>query len=368
MAETYFDSALAYSDKFKWSMADQIFYKAISINPFNSRYIAVYADFLLRWGRYKDNKETLFLKAEVLYGRAIALNPDNAEYYGNMGMIKLERSLLLKPKPNMPKIAEAMKNFRKAFENDPNGFNVNYSIGYAGISAWKYLDEKDGEFILDRLKYTLKCKIRYVQYVYPKLWKYTKDFTLLQRITPDTLQAQKLLYDFIFANNLWQFRKTQAEAVLNCRRKEDAERAAQESSAKKRKIGKIKYLTGHKAERHIFPSDWQGTASGGKDIYENGNMYWSGTVYAIIDIPTGNSIITIRAKGEPEGGIWPYMIIELDGKLIGETFVNSPDWKEYTFNTNTSDSGIKVLSVTFMNDYCTEIEDRNLYIGEVRVE
>lgn len=61
------------------------------------------------------------------------------------------------------------------------------------------------------------------------------------------------------------------------------------------------------------------------------------------------------------------MIVELDGEWIGETLVDGPDWKEYSFKIN-SDGGIRVLSVTFVNDFCDAKEDRNLFIGEARVE
>ena len=75
------------------------------------------------------------------------------------------------------------------------------------------------------------------------------------------------------------------------------------------------------------------------------------------------------AKGSAADGIYPYMIVELDGEGIGEMFVDSTDWKEYLFDVDT-DGGMKVLSVTFANDGGNEKkgEDRNLYVGKVRVE
>ena len=97
-------------------------------------------------------------------------------------------------------------------------------------------------------------------------------------------------------------------------------------------------------------------------------MYWTGTVDAAVGLPIGESAIKIRAKGEPAYGIWPYMVVELDGEDIGETFVTSSEWKEYTFNIN-SNGGTKVLSVTFVNDggEWEKGTDRNLYIGEACV-
>ena len=96
--------------------------------------------------------------------------------------------------------------------------------------------------------------------------------------------------------------------------------------------------------------------------YKNGNMYWSGTMDRAIDVPEGNVAIKVRAKGQPAGGIWPYMIVELDGKEIGGVFVDSGDWKEYEFKA-ASAGGTKVLSVTFTNDGGNAKEDRNLFVG-----
>ena len=70
----------------------------------------------------------------------------------------------------------------------------------------------------------------------------------------------------------------------------------------------------------ISQENWQGKADYGENIYENGHMYWEGTIHAVIHISDGKSILTIQAKGSQANGIYPYMILELDGKEIGETF------------------------------------------------
>ena len=114
--------------------------------------------------------------------------------------------------------------------------------------------------------------------------------------------------------------------------------------------------------------DWNGKSKTGKNTYESGNMYWKGTVDAVVEIPAGESVIMIWARGEPAYGIWPYMVVELDGEEIGERFVNSGESEKYNFKVKTN-GGLRVLSVTFPNDG-GEWEkgiDRNLYIGEARV-
>ncbi|MDD5681458.1 MAG: carbohydrate-binding domain-containing protein, partial [Candidatus Omnitrophica bacterium] len=89
-----------------------------------------------------------------------------------------------------------------------------------------------------------------------------------------------------------------------------------------------------------------------------------GTMDAAIRIPPGKSMIKIQAKGSPADGIFPRMMVELDGRMIGEAYIKNNDWRSYEFKINT-DGGIKVLSVSFLNDSSSKNgkEDRNLYIG-----
>ena len=97
-------------------------------------------------------------------------------------------------------------------------------------------------------------------------------------------------------------------------------------------------------------------------------MYWQGVVYKLVNLPENASMIKIQAKGDSAYGIWPYMVAEINGEEIGENFVSSCDWKEYTFNVDEK-PGLKILSVTFLNDG-GEWEkgiDRNLYVGEVEI-
>lgn len=98
-------------------------------------------------------------------------------------------------------------------------------------------------------------------------------------------------------------------------------------------------------------------------------MYWEGTVHRIIEVPKGSSLLCIEARGERCFAVWPYMVIELDGYDIGETFVESPQWKTYRFPVR-SNGGIQVLSVSFLNDAYDERtdKDRNLHVRDVCIE
>ena len=63
------------------------------------------------------------------------------------------------------------------------------------------------------------------------------------------------------------------------------------------------------------------------------------------------------------------MVVELDGEEIGEVYVDSSEWKDYSFVTET-DGGKKVLSVSFINDGGNKGkgEDRSLYVGDVVID
>ena len=124
---------------------------------------------------------------------------------------------------------------------------------------------------------------------------------------------------------------------------------------------------GHKALAEN-QTGWKGKSRDGKHVYADGNMYWAGTIHRVVSPENGRVIIRIKARGSKARGVWPYMVVELSGEEIGETYIDSPIWQEYTFSAH-ADGGPEVLSVTFVNDGENkgENEDRNLYIGETRV-
>src|SRR3989338_7837685 len=205
-AELCFDRAQKLVSGYQWTKAETEFEKAISIDRFNSLYPAELAGLFLRRGDYEKGWIRIndLKKSEGLYEDALALNPHHAEYAIGLGQAQL--GLFLETGENKYKNI-SFDNFKRALASDPNGFNVSYQIGYAGIAVWKAMDNKEKVFILDRLKYSLKLKPSYSKYIYPKLWQYTGDFKLLTQITPENLKSNEELYGFIIANNLWQFRR-----------------------------------------------------------------------------------------------------------------------------------------------------------------
>lgn len=355
LADAQFNAAAKLIGEYRWTKAESKFEQAIAMNPFNSQYPSELGNLLLRQCEYLSRPMPLLKKAENLYMIALKLNPTCADYWVKLGGIES----WIGKETNKYDTGMVMKCFRSAFRNDPKSSNTSYSIGYLGISILDLLGGEDRKFIFERLRYAINANPQCSGIIYYKVWNKTKDFGLLKDITPESREANERLYNFIAENNLWEFRKEQAGRVAYYKQKESPEEFTEAEIKKRREMEKIR----------MSPiREWEGATFDGKNVYDKGNMYWSGTITRVIDMPGGESVVKIEAKGSPADGIYPYMIVELEGKEIGELYVDSPGWKEYGFSAKTG-SGLGVLSVTFVNDiYNAKGEDRNLFIRGTKIE
>jgi tetratricopeptide (TPR) repeat protein len=124
------------------------------------------------------------------------------------------------------------------------------------------------------------------------------------------------------------------------------------------------------ATKVVEPVDWKGKS--GENVYQNGNMYWQGTVSAPVILKEGNAKLTFRAMGTPAKGIWPHMVVKLDNEIIGEIDVKSEKVKDYEFKKMVKPGEFN-LSISFTNDAVTldkngkMIEDRNLFVRRCRI-
>jgi len=347
-----------------------LFEHAIKMDKLNSEYAAALGNFLfdsIKDGGGKEKRN----KIQELYKAASRLNPYHADYYIKLAQIQI--TIFFESKKNgeclnsLKALAyEAISNLRYAVKSDPNGFNVSYSAGYAGLSLWKYLSEKDRSFVLDRLFFSLKLKPWYGSYMYPKLWTCEHNFYLLKKITPDTLTANKVLYNFVISRNLWQFRDEQIRSVQRLRIKEDRTTYYKEKAVELKRLNEVKekFIVSSHVSSSISEDRWNGISTDGVNTIKNGLMFWNGTMDAVIKIREGEASLKIKARGDPANGIYPYMTVNLNGDYIGGAYVASGDWNDYKFSVKTG-GGIKVLSISFVNDGASKDgkEDRNLYIG-----
>jgi len=387
-AKLQLEQARDLKNSYRWEKAGEAYQRAVEMDPLNAEYFARAGDFLMRQGEDRRDTVSWIERAEKLYHGAVLLNSRYAEYHYLLGKARLAYSTWLmahSPETRAGSAKEyrkkAIEEFKKATEVDPYNFRISYLNGYELLTAWDYLDEGAKNFALDRLKYVLKTRPDHSRYIYPGIMYYTEDFKAAREATPETFEGQKRLYNFIVDNNLWQFRKEQAGVVERYREKEEPEeferrRKEKERLLRARSLPRAKsrgaLAMTEEGERDLAMTEagegWVGKSEGGNNTYENGNMYWTGTVYTPLEVPSGKAMVKIQAKGSQALEVWPYMIVALDGKEIGETFVDSPEWGEYIFKVNT-DAGTKVLSVTFANDGgdLSKGIDRNLYVGDVKI-
>jgi tetratricopeptide (TPR) repeat protein len=360
-AEIAFASAKDLALHYKWAKAEAEFRNAIKFDPFNARYPAGLGDFLTAQARYAGRKAPLLSAAGRLYERALRLDPRNAEYRTALGLVEMASG----------DKGRAFSTFRAAELDDPNGFNPAYAAGMSGLDVWKDAGPDKRKFIARRLKTAISARPSESGEIYLKAWRATKDIGFLQDITPGGYAGESYLYYFIVSNDLWQFRAEVAGRLERLLEEEDPQAFMSARSARLKHLKAVtdRYLrtaVPGTVKRSIAAREWIGRALDGKNEFRDGKMYWSGTMYAVIGLSAGRSSINIRAKGEPAGGVAPYMIVELDGEVIGESYVKGPDWKDYSFSAS-SGGGLRVLSVTFANDGGNGKEDRNLYVGDAEV-
>ena len=161
IADIKFNSAGAMDDAYRWNRADALYNEAVCLNPYNTVYLTEYAEFIINRGLYYKDKDAL-AKAEKLYERALLLNPECAKYEIRLGQLDIEKDPSGSAGP-------AMRRFRRAIKDDPNGFYTAYQIGYSGIRLWSYLGDDDKELVLGRLSYALWCQPWQARYIYPEL-------------------------------------------------------------------------------------------------------------------------------------------------------------------------------------------------------
>jgi len=296
---------------YDWALADRKIALALRLDPFSAENYTVAGRLYAIRASIKKDKIPLLLESEGKYIKAYRLNPRDT--VSLVELAALEKELFLAdPAVYKDRLGHSVGFYRGAFDLDPNNYLVNFEIGRNLTGLWKYLDDKEKDFALERFKSCLELVPWYSEKV-----------------------NDALMYNL--GSEVWKYRK------------------------------KV-FVVGAPKKRIADGPAWTGRADGPGNVYENGNMYWTGTVSRTIEVPEGACVIKIKARGSSALGVWPYMIVELDGSEIGEAYVDSPEWEYYVFNADTK-GGTKILSVTFTNDGGDPKRgtDRNLYVGEVEV-
>src|SRR5690606_13338177 len=98
---------------------------------------------------------------------------------------------------------------------------------------------------------------------------------------------------------------------------------------------------------------------------EGWNIWSNGAISTVHDFTPGTSRLLVRARGEQANGVWPHMVVSVDGSPIGDVNVTSVAFEDYEF-TFVAQGGPQVVSIAFDNDfYQPPLADRNLIVDKL---
>ena len=103
-----------------------------------------------------------------------------------------------------------------------------------------------------------------------------------------------------------------------------------------------------------------GPTSGGWILWANGYV-----AQTINITQPGQYQFGIVARGTPQGGGWPHMVLRIDGTITDAITVTSADWQTWPLSANLT-AGSHELAIAFDNDSYSPPEDRNLLLDQVR--
>ncbi len=78
--------------------------------------------------------------------------------------------------------------------------------------------------------------------------------------------------------------------------------------------------------------------------------------------------ITVVARGTPVNGVYPLMVVRVDGEVVGTYNVNSTVFSDYRLAVNVAAAANHNIDVVFANDGYAPPEDRNLIVQSLRVD
>lgn len=375
--------------RYRWQRAEREFALAMAADAESAVYPGAYADFIVMQSALRDDPVPWLGRARGLYRRAAELDGTSARYparraeaalaEARCAIRRIERDgrIAAEMDPHgQSLVRSAFADFRRALANDPNGFVTAFAIGYGGLTYWHFLDAAEKELVIDRLRFVLACRPDHARYIYPKLWRRTRDPSAILAVTPDTVGAARALSSFVARIGAWSARKEARARIDRCLARDDPERLRHERSAEAARIAALKDHAARIVAAPFRPtayaaikrSGWRGVSTDGRRPLTDGALTQNGSASGVIYLPAGEATITIQARGTPAYGVYPHMIVDVDGTEIGEADVDGPAYREYRFPV-TGRGDIAVLTVRYPNDRRDQEtgDDRNLFLGEAAV-
>jgi hypothetical protein len=104
----------------------------------------------------------------------------------------------------------------------------------------------------------------------------------------------------------------------------------------------------------------------GTDAGASGGAFWNvwsnGTISTTMTaLTSGVKRVAVTAKGDPAAGVWPHMLVKVDGTTVSDVTVGTDTWLSYGAALYLA-SGAHSLSVTYDNDANINGDDRNLLV------
>ncbi|SDL32266.1 cellulase family glycosylhydrolase [Pseudomonas indica] len=106
-------------------------------------------------------------------------------------------------------------------------------------------------------------------------------------------------------------------------------------------------------------------STGGAGAEDSWNIWSDGYIEQSFAFSNPSSL-SVMARGEVAGGVWPAMTVSVGGTQVASFTVNSSEWKSYNFDV-TGKTGSQAVRVAFTNDAIVNGEDRNLLVKSVSV-
>ena len=119
-----------------------------------------------------------------------------------------------------------------------------------------------------------------------------------------------------------------------------------------------------KQEAELFTSRPVGGL--GTDTSASGGQYWNvwsdGTISTTMTAATsGVKRVVVKAKGDPAAGVWPHMLVKVNGTTVSDVTVGTDTWQAYGAALYLG-AGTHTVAVTFDNDGNVSGDDRNLLV------
>lgn len=134
-----------------------------------------------------------------------------------------------------------------------------------------------------------------------------------------------------------------------------------------RKLGVAVGLT-----QYMYPQSLEGMTLYNKVNSWEGDqkdkLWTNGTSWITFEAVQDNPTLRLHLNGQRALNIGPYIIIRIDGKLIGRNYLQKTEWSVLVFTPKLK-AGKHTLSVEFTNDYYDKNTgaDRNIQLGDLEV-